>query len=347
MGVSRNMNLGTRFGPVLVVAVAVAFLASACSSVAKTDEAAPTSIPFTDTPTTSVATSQQSDSTDQNETSTSEQVESTTTSTTIPCDSPATTNAYTVFGAPVKLNIRSGAGTTNGIVGEFEPGARDIFFTADCALVGTTAWWKLASGEGWVASPYVKPQGNSICPGGGFSSQSVSDLNAIEAEVDGDGRIDTVYTFVRDGELTVAAELGDGGYIETAYVEDDTDFFFGYPSDLINIRAVKPAGQGGDILLADSSNGQFYMFAYRLCELPLIGGLETDGPFSFVQLNSPELSQRLVCTIEADGTHLYMHRYGSDVGGEELLGVKFDNTYHGASTSAPIPINPDGVYWAC
>ena len=262
-------------------------------------------------------------------------------------DAPATAIAYNVFGTPSKLNIRSGPGTDNGIIGEFTAGARDIFFTADCQIVGTSAWWKLVSGEGWLASPYVKPQGNSTCPGGGFSSQSVSDLNVIEAELDGDGRLDIVYTFVRDGELIVAAEMGDGGYVETAYVEDDTEFFFGYPTDLSNIRAVKPAGRGGDVILVDSSNEQFYMFSYRLCELPLIGGLETEGPFSFVQLGTPELSQRLVCTIEDNGTNLYMHRYGSDIGGEELRRVKFDDTYHGASTAAPIDIDPNGVYWAC
>ncbi len=328
------------------VTLSVAFLAAACSAQPQAEGTIPTSIPFTDAPTTTLVDGT-ADLQGYENSTTTDTSEPASTSTTVVCKAAATANAYTVYGTPDQLNIRSGPGTENEIVGEFLAGARDIFFTSDCALVGKTAWWKLTSGEGWVASSYVKPQGNSICPGGGFNSQSVSDLNVIEAEIDGDGRLDTVYTFIRDGELTVAAELGDGGYIETAYVEADTDFFFGYPTDLTKIRAVKPAGQGGDVILADSSNEQVYMFSYRLCELPLIGGLDTDGPFSFVQLDTPELSQRLVCTIEGDGTHLYMHRYGTDVGGEELLGVRFDNTYHAASTASPTPVDPDGTYWAC
>lgn len=325
--------------------------AGSCSVATVGEDAAPSSVAFDSRSTTSatiptIPTTTVPESAGSSEEPTS--LTSASSTTTIPCDAPATAIAYAVSGVPDKLNIRSGAGTSNSIEGAFAADARDIFFTADCELVGTLAWWKLASGDGWVASSYVTPQGNSICGGGGFSGQSVSDLTAVEAEIDGDGRLDTVYSFVRDGQLHVAAELGDGGYIETTYAEDDTgEFFFGYPVDLFNIRAIRPAGRSADVLLADSSNNQFYMFSYRLCELPLLGGLETDGPFSFVYLNTPELSQRLVCTIESNGTNLYMHRFGTDIGGEELQHVRFDDTYHGAGTEGPIEVDPNGVYWAC
>ena len=345
MAKCRNKVKFNKRTTAFLVVAAFSLIAAACQNGDTTEAVSPSSVPFSDTTTTTGEPETTETST---ETTTTETTEPPTTTTTIPCDAPATAIAYAVTDVPDQLNIRSGAGTQNEIIGQFEPDARDIFFTADCQTVGTLAWWKLATGEGWLAARYVKPQGNSVCTDGDFISSDVTDVNVLEAEVDGDGRIDTVYTFIRDGELIVAAELGDGGYIETAYVEDpSTDFFYGFPTDLSNLRAVRPAGRAADVILADSSNEQFYMFSYRLCELPLIGGLETDGPFSFVQLSTDTLSQRLVCTIENNGTNLYMHRFGSEIDGEELLRLRFDDTYHGASTESPIAVDPDGVYWAC
>lgn len=330
----------------------VALLASSCSLVALEDQSVPSSIAF-QAPTTSVAVSEPS--TTGEVTTTTEPTTTTTepTTTTTVCDAPDATTLYAVSGVPQKLNVRTGAGTDNSVVTAFNNGHRGLAFTAACTKIGNISWWQLQTGEGWLASLYVKPQGDSVCPGGSFDSTGVSNLSANTGEVDGDGRIDTIYTFIRNGEMTVAADLGDGGYIETVYEEDqESGFFYGYPEDLANIRAVRPAGQSVDTLLANSSNSQFYMFGYRLCELPMIGGLETDGPFSFVMLRTPELSQRVVCAIDGSGTNMYLHRWGTEVGssaagGEEIRKIIFDDNYHGATTASPIAPDPNTGYYAC
>jgi hypothetical protein len=334
------------------VLVVIALVASACSTNSPEDQVARSSIAFEapseSTTTTAPPASEVPTTTTQPTTTTTEPTTTTTT-----CEAPDTAVFYAVTGVPQTLNVRSGPGTDNGVVGGFDNGHRGLAFTSACAKVGTIAWWQLQTGEGWLASAYVKPQSNSVCAGGSFNSQGVSNLSANAGEVDGDGRIDTIYTFVRNGELTIAAELGDGGYIETVYEEDqESGFYYGYPEDLTNIRAIRPAGRSADILLADSSNNQFYMFGYRLCELPMIGGLETDGPFSFVKLRTPELSQRIVCAIESDGTNLYLHRWGTDVGdgtagGEEVRRVILDDRYHAASTGSPTEPDPGTGYFDC
>lgn len=340
-----------RFASPLVLGIAL--VTSACSLVAPDEQAVPSSVAFEAPTSTELAA--ESSTTAELTTTTTEPTTTTTepTTTTTVCVAPDTTILYAVSGVPEKLNVRSGAGTSNAVVSGFSNGHRGLAFTAACTKIGNIAWWQLQSGEGWLASPYVKPQGNSVCTSGSFDSTGVSNLSANTGEIDGDGRIDTVYTFVRNGELTVAAELGDGGYIETVYAEDqESGFVYGYPTDLSNIRAVRPAGLSGDILFADSSNNQFYMFGYRLCEIPMIGGSETDGPFSFVKLRTPELSQRIVCAIDPTGTNLYMHRWGTDIdgagsGGEELRQIVFDANYHGASTASPIAPDPNTGYFDC
>lgn len=83
------------------------------------------------------------------------------------------TTDIVVFGVAADdvLNVRSGAGVANGIVGTLAPDATGIAHTGGEELVGTDTWWEVTHGSstGWVNRQFV-----SVQPFSGFVTVDVA-----------------------------------------------------------------------------------------------------------------------------------------------------------------------------